>query len=87
MPSREQYEQLPTSDPSDVEYQQAEEAAQRAVRFNPPAPAPWKRAALIFFVVALFIVAFRMRTGDKEPEIIHADRYVLKIISSLVHTE
>ena len=74
MPSGDQYEQLPTSDPEDPEIQAAEAAAARAAKFNPPTPAPWKRAALIFFVVGLFIIAFRMRTGPKQPEIVHAER-------------
>jgi len=75
---------------TDAEYEEAESAARnhqhrlsnRAAyanptqydKFNPPAPAPWKRAALVFFMLALFIIAWKMRAGVIEPEIVHADR-------------
>jgi hypothetical protein len=79
MPSRDEYEQLPNAEPEDPEYEAAATAAREARspqydRFNPPPPAPWKRAALIFFIIALFIIAWRMRIGPQEPIIIHADR-------------
>ena len=75
MPSKDQYQQLPTSEHiDDPEYEAAEAAAQYAKRFNPPTPAPWKRVALIFFVIALFIIAWKMRFSVKQSQIVHADR-------------
>ena len=65
------------ADEEDPVVARAQEAALRAKRqyerFHPPAPATWKRVSLVFFVVALFIIAWKMRVAPRE-EIIHADR-------------
>ena len=46
-------------------------------RFDQPAPAPWKRAALVIFTVFLFWLAFNMRFAVKnKPAVVHAHTYV-----------
>ncbi|KZT39423.1 hypothetical protein SISSUDRAFT_963163, partial [Sistotremastrum suecicum HHB10207 ss-3] len=36
----------------------------------------WKRVALIFTVISLFIITYRLRAvGEVPPQIIHAERY------------
>ncbi|KAF7303435.1 hypothetical protein MIND_00572100 [Mycena indigotica] len=37
----------------------------RDPRFDPPAPSPWKRAALLLIIVALFYLAFRLKGGRR----------------------
>lgn len=48
-------------------------------RFNPPTPSPWKRAALLVFVLGLLYVAMTLRSAMRvkpEPDVIHAQRCV-----------
>ncbi|OBZ72198.1 Casein kinase I isoform alpha [Grifola frondosa] len=45
-------------------------------RFNPPTPSPWKRAALLAFVVFLIWLSFSLRLSKpRQPEVVHATRY------------
>lgn len=51
-------------------------------RFNPPPPSPWKRAALILFVVFLLWFAYTLRKplmAPFEPKVVHARRSWLHI--------
>jgi hypothetical protein len=46
-------------------------------RFNRPPPSRWQRAGLLFFIAALFWLAFQLRVKQPEPpKIVHANRYV-----------
>ncbi|OCH84560.1 hypothetical protein OBBRIDRAFT_395844 [Obba rivulosa] len=52
------------------------ERLNRDPRFNPPTPSPWKRIALLAFVVALFYVALKLRVNlAKQTQVVYADRY------------
>ncbi|EKM76849.1 hypothetical protein AGABI1DRAFT_115523 [Agaricus bisporus var. burnettii JB137-S8] len=46
-------------------------------RFNPPPPSPWKRLALLLFIVFLFYIAFQMRSSipSKKAKVVYASRY------------
>ncbi|KAG6875918.1 hypothetical protein C0993_006822 [Termitomyces sp. T159_Od127] len=48
-------------------------------RFNPPTPSPFKRAALIAFVILLLWIAFSLRPSllknNREAKVIYASRY------------
>lgn len=44
-------------------------------RFERAPPSPWKRAALVLFVLALFWLSFRLRVQSRpKPAVVHADR-------------
>ncbi|KAG6835850.1 hypothetical protein H0H93_013960, partial [Arthromyces matolae] len=47
-------------------------------RFNPPTPSPFKRLALLVFVLLLFWFAFTLRAslwkGNREAKVIYANR-------------
>ncbi|TDL25655.1 hypothetical protein BD410DRAFT_603295 [Rickenella mellea] len=86
MPSA-KYERLPAS-PADAPPEYDEDNDNEAYpskphrvvhdpRFDIPTPAPWKRAALIIFVLSLFWLAFRMQRVrlDDRQQVIHASRY------------
>ncbi|KAF8514008.1 hypothetical protein BU17DRAFT_94886 [Hysterangium stoloniferum] len=68
------YESLPTSTARSTS-PELQERFKRDIRFNPPPPSPWKRVALLLFVVVLFYFALKMRLSKEEPQIIYADRY------------
>ncbi|KAI0763344.1 hypothetical protein BD413DRAFT_484506 [Trametes elegans] len=47
-------------------------------RFNPPTPSVWKRVALVFFLLAVFWLGFRLRASVAQPpqtKVVHASRY------------
>ncbi|KAF7789773.1 hypothetical protein EIP86_000719 [Pleurotus ostreatoroseus] len=71
-PSSRNRERLaPTSDINELHARLREDP-----RFNPPAPSPWKRAALLLVIVLLCWLAFRMRKAlVVEQEVVHARRY------------
>lgn len=50
-------------------------------RFRPPAPAPWKRGALLLFIAVMFWLAFSMRkrAWDRKNKVLFAKRYVYAI--------
>jgi hypothetical protein len=78
MPSNAQYQRLPTSDEPDKEDDAHESGESKTVtedpRFNPPTPSPWKRAALLIFIVFMFWLAYQLRRGSKQPHVFHSHR-------------
>ena len=80
------YDRLPTSDekrrfPQHAPTSDVHELHRRLAqdpRFNPPTPSPWKRVALLAFVLAILWLAFSLRMSAKQshPQVIHAQRYV-----------
>lgn len=45
-------------------------------RFTEPTPAPWKRTALIAFILFLFWSAYKLQATTHKPKVVHTDRYV-----------
>ena len=86
------YDRLPTTDekeerrPSQEPTSDVRELHRRLAadpRFNPPTPSPWKRAALVVFIVVLFWVGLRLRLnlleqGAEEQTVVHAQRYAVR---------
>ncbi|KAI0750048.1 hypothetical protein C8Q80DRAFT_1100970 [Daedaleopsis nitida] len=78
MPSAAGYERLPTND--EKQRVPSQEPTSDDPRFNPPTPSPWKRAALILFMLVLLWVGFRLRVNAvgktaEDPKVTHAQRY------------
>ncbi|TBU56619.1 hypothetical protein BD310DRAFT_931037 [Dichomitus squalens] len=87
MPSDYRYERIPTSDEkrrvprqeptSDV--RELHRRLEQDPRFNPPTPSPWKRFALVLFLVFLLYVGLKLRVNaiknlEPEPSVVHATR-------------
>lgn len=51
-------------------------------RFDQPVPSPYKRAALIIFMLFLFWLAFTMRKAQRQPKVIYASRCVVLLDSA-----
>ena len=90
MPADEyQYERIPISDekrkfPRHEPTSDVRELHRRLAqdpRFNPPTPSPWKRIALILFLLSLLYLALKLRLNaiqklETQPSVVHANRYV-----------
>lgn len=53
-------------------------------RFHPPTPSPYKRAALLLFIVFLFWLAYDFRKAAweaRKPHVVHASRYIFLALS------
>ncbi|PIL32353.1 hypothetical protein GSI_05599 [Ganoderma sinense ZZ0214-1] len=89
MPADEyQYERIPTTDekrkfPREEPTSDVRELHRRLAqdpRFNPPTPSPWKRIALIVFLISLLYLGLKLRLNaiqklETEPSVVHANRY------------
>ncbi|EJF59172.1 hypothetical protein DICSQDRAFT_65500 [Dichomitus squalens LYAD-421 SS1] len=78
MPSDYRYERIPTSD--EKRRVPRQEPTSDDPRFNPPTPSPWKRFALVLFLVFLLYVGLKLRVNaiknlEPEPSVVHATRY------------
>ncbi|KZV66908.1 hypothetical protein PENSPDRAFT_755352 [Peniophora sp. CONT] len=85
------YERLPTSATSTEdlleldELEEADEVASlhrqlaRDPRFNPPAPAAWKRVALLLFVALMFFLTYWLRPAPpphvRKPDVAYEELY------------
>jgi hypothetical protein len=72
----EKQEEVPLVQDQEAEDAEHEDASQELdSRFHQPTPSPFKRAALIVFILFLFWLAMSMRwSSRKKPEIIYASR-------------
>ncbi|TFK47664.1 hypothetical protein OE88DRAFT_784501 [Heliocybe sulcata] len=76
------YQTVPTDDheakfaASDASPEALHAKLQQDPRFNQPAPAPWKRALLLLFLLALLYLGLHLRLqSPAETKVVHAQRY------------